>query len=175
MVDKVRLSPAETSPTRKNIANFRQNKLHHIVADLAYRVCNENKIYEVLLGRGVFKWFAVRRDLIRLKNRWKEEIIRISNILTDTKIEQYYDGDGHVDYANYMKDKYYFKGYRAALEECRRDIRALCHSDRWQSPDNDQEASRWLAQRTVNQASIGIGATIPTHTPPNAEDVAKTA
>lgn len=114
-----------------SIWNCRQNKPSHIVRDLKSYV-DPDTVYETLLRRGVFKWLAVRRELIRLKEEWKERL-KIADV--DCQIARRSD-DRY--YAAYMK------GYRQALRECRQEVRALCHSPRWQVPDHDREAQRWL-------------------------------
>ena len=121
---------------RSNIWNFAQNKPSLVVDDLiemlghtelGYHMDQEyekglkSNLYSVLLKRGVFKWLAVRRDLIKLKNAWKQEIVGLQGRKTE-----------------------YQKGYLKALEKCRADVRALCHSDRWRAPDNDRRAQKWL-------------------------------
>ena len=98
----------------KNIWNFAQNKPSLVVKDIIalYPEVNPDDIYEILLRRGVFKWLSVRRDLIKLKNIWKEEITKLNR--RKTKEE---------------------KGYYKALIKCRKEIRSFCHSDRWRAPD----------------------------------------
>lgn len=76
---------------------------------------------------GVFKWLAVRRDLIHAKDKWRDKI-------TATLAS----GD--------QQRLYYLRGYLRALEECREEIRRMCHSPRWRAPDNDPAAARWLWQ-----------------------------
>lgn len=110
---------------KTTIWNFAQNKPSLIVQDITNRYPNvsSNFIYEVLLKRGVFKWLSVRRDLIKLKDIWKNEI-RILNRKKNQKE----------------------KGYYKALLKCRRCVRQLCHSDRWVAPDFDQKAIRFLTK-----------------------------
>lgn len=117
--------------TRANIWNWKQNKPTQVVRDLEPYV-EPWKVYEILLQRGVFKWLAVRRDIIRLKNEWKERLK-----MADIEFKEAKEDDAPYHTA-------YMKGYRQALWECRQEVRALCHSQRWQAPDNDREAQRWL-------------------------------
>jgi hypothetical protein len=112
----------------KTIWAERQNKPTLIVRDLAPYV-EADKVYEVLLRRGVFKWLSARRKLIKLKNIWCD---RITQSIVDQK-------------ASY--NKAYYRGYRKALEECRAEVRAICHGERWEAPDFDTEAQRWLTAR----------------------------
>ena len=111
-------------PTRKNIWEFKQNKPSLIVKDIIEKYPNVDSdfIYEVLLKRGVFKWLAVRRDLIKLKDEMRNEITRLCNI----------------------KKTYKEKGYLSAIIEYRQKIRKLCHSDRWRAPDFDEKANQYL-------------------------------
>jgi hypothetical protein len=112
----------------KNIWLERQNKVTYVVRDLA-DYAPEDVVYESLLRRGVFKWLAVRRDLIKAKDLWKA---RIRQSLVDQK------------HAKHGHEVWYQRGYRRALEECRAEVRAMCHSQRWRAPDFDGHAWHWL-------------------------------
>ena len=125
----------------KTIWNERQNKPTLVVRD----ICNhlwvesgvvfahlESDIYEILLRRGVFKWLFVRRQIIKLKNAWRD---RLTVCYNQPKTTSAYDTG-------------YKRGYQKALEECRAEVRALCHSDRWVCPDNDSQANKWLDKRS---------------------------
>lgn len=105
------------------IWNFAQNKPSLVVKDIVekYPDIDPSFIYQVLLQRGVFKWLSVRRDLIKLKNKWKNEIT-ILNRKKDQKE----------------------KGYYKALLKCRKQLRQLCHSSRWVAPDFDRKSIRFL-------------------------------
>lgn len=119
-------------PRRATIWMERQNKPSLVVKDLAPLLApgvSRNAIYESLLRRGVFKWLAVRRDLIRLKNLWKTRV-------TESIARQKADPA--------VRSRDYERGYRDCLQVCRAEIRALCHSPRWQAPDHDPQAVRWL-------------------------------
>jgi hypothetical protein len=109
--------------TPKNIWNERQNKPSLIVKDIKniYPDIDEYIIYEILLRRGVFKWLAVRRELIILKNEWKETIKSLNRKKTDKE-----------------------KGYLKAMENCRKQVRLLCHSERWQYPNFDSGSKIFL-------------------------------
>jgi len=39
---------------------------------------------------------------------------------------------------------WYCRGYAKAYEEVRKEVRDLCHSERWQAPDFDYEAQNFL-------------------------------
>lgn len=112
--------------SRKNIWGFAQNKPTLVVKDICekYPDVEPDFIYEVLLKRGVFKWLAVRRDLIKLKNIWK----------------------GEVRDLNRKKNKEE-KGYLKALLKCRAQVRKLCHSERWTAPDFDRQANIYLIKK----------------------------
>lgn len=109
------------------IWNFAQNKPSLVVKDIVekYPDVDPDFIYQVLLQRGVFKWLSVRRDLIKVKDLWKNEI-------------------RNLNYKKSQKEKGYYK----ALLKCRKHIRLLCHSDRWVAPDFDQKSIRFLAKLT---------------------------
>lgn len=110
------------SLNRSNIWNEAQNKVTYVVNDL-HKYVSEDIVYESLLRRGVFKWLSVRRHLIKLKNKWKTDICGLQKKKTE-----------------------YEKGYLAALEKCRQEVRELCHSDRWTAPDYDGKACKWLKE-----------------------------
>lgn len=98
-----------------NWQHFRQNHPELIIRDLADHV-NPELTRFILKKRGVNKWFAVRRLLIQLKDRWK-------NRITELEISLY----------NNTKSKHsreWNKGYLQALRECRQQVRSLCHSPR---------------------------------------------
>lgn len=117
----------------KTIWGERQNTPTLVVRDLA-AFAPADVVYESLLRRGVFKWLTVRRNLIRLKDSWKDEIRSLNRKKSDWE-----------------------KGYLAALERCRGEVRSLCHSERWAVPDNDRHAARWLAERGLPPTSDGSG------------------
>jgi len=124
-------------PTPENIWNFEQNKPSLIVKDITekYPEVDPDFIYEVLLKRGIFKWLAVRRDLIKLKNIWRDEITELRDILTQAKKD---------------RESYKFKKESGAIKiltRCRQDIRKLCHSERWRAPDFDRKANKFLDER----------------------------
>lgn len=89
---------------------------------------------KILMARGVFKWFAVRRKLIKQKDIWKREISELLTDLADAKQQ---------------KDHYkvqFIRGKLSVLIRCREEIRELCHSERWSSPDFDQDALKILEE-----------------------------
>jgi len=113
--------------TPNGIWNIRQNKPVLIARDLERFGVPRDTTFRILLGRGVFKWLAVRRDLIRLKNVWKARCTWAYGAQREQKTE-------------------WRKGYIAAYEEARREVRALCHSERFRAPDFDREANEFLRE-----------------------------
>jgi hypothetical protein len=114
--------------TPENIWNYKQNKPTLVVKDLEC-YAPADVIYFSLLTRGVFKWLSARRKIIRLKDDIKAKIV---NSFQEQKESTSYGR------------KMYIKGYRKALEECRKEIREICHSPRWQAPDFDSQAQKYL-------------------------------
>lgn len=115
---------------KSTIWNEKQNKPTYIVRDLAQYV-DADTVYEVLLRRGVFKWLTARRKLIKLKNTWCKRV-------TESIARQKALSGNAVAYE---------RGYRKAIEECRAEVRAICHGERWEAPDFDRDAMRWLNVR----------------------------
>lgn len=106
-----------------NIWQEKQNKPSLIVEDIIkiYPNVDPSIVYEILLRRGVFKWFSVRRELIKFKDNLKQKTRELNR--KKTKEE---------------------KGYLKAIELCRKVIRKLCHSTRWKAPDFDSKANEFL-------------------------------
>ena len=129
--------PYENYLTKERIWCIRQNKPSLVAKDLE-TFCGVNRkiAHNILLARGVYKWLSVRRDIIKLKNIWKS---RITSILSDIRILKKENNVYQLGYA---------RGYLKAYEECRKEIRELCHSDRWKAPDFDKEAQKHLQSFT---------------------------
>ena len=110
--------------SKKTIWNYKQNKPSLIVKDITDKypdICPDF-LYSILLKRGVFKWLSVRRDLIRLKEEWRNIVRELCE-----------------------KEKTHKEiGYLKAMEDCRKRVRKLCHSDRWRAPDFDRKANEYL-------------------------------
>jgi hypothetical protein len=119
---------------RSNIWMIEQNKPSLVADDLVIYDVPRNVVHTILLARGVYKWLSVRRKLIKLKDGWKTRVSIESEEIKKAKK----DGGGY--------EFWYHKGYLKALEDCRRDVRELCHSDRWQAPDFDEESRRFLEE-----------------------------
>lgn len=139
--------------TPKSIWNMAQNRPTLIVRDLAWRVCREGEIYQVLLNRGVFKWFSVRRKLIKYKYKLLDMLKACEQEREEIKLAaQSYDDE--LTPEEHMR-LMYLKGYKAAIVRVRGDLRELFHDERWQAPDNDEKARRWLrAQEEDLKAKI---------------------
>ena len=119
----------------KSIWNCAQNKPSLVVDDLSM-IADADTIYETLLRRGIFKWLAVRRDLIRFKDSIKAELRTSYPKLGELKKSD--------------KDYWILRGRVGALEEVRANIRLMTHSERWRVPDNDSRAQTWFSKRTLD-------------------------
>jgi len=115
----------------------KQNKPTLIVRDLSPFVAPE-LVYATLMRRGVFKWLAVRQQLIRLKDEWRREITAAQAEIKAAK------QDGCVGELQYARGKL------AALIQCREAVRRLCHSPRWQVQTNDSAAAEWMREKENN-------------------------
>ncbi len=122
----------------KSIWSWAQNKPALIAADLEDHGVAREVTMLILLQRGVFKWFAVRRDLIRLKNAWRDRLTAC-----------YQEAGGLPRHAPHLV---WLAGYTAALQEARAALRGLCHSERWRAPDNDRAAQKFLADLAAPDA-----------------------
>lgn len=133
--------------TPKNIWNFAQNKPSLIVTDICdkYPDVDPDFIYEVLLRRGAMKWFAVRRQLIKLK----DDLRKMDTALCLKKNKRKHK-TGIVEM---IEDR----GSHKMLIFIKEAIRKLCHSDRWQCPDFDRRANNWLKDKEkqiLNQVKV---------------------
>jgi len=119
-----------------DINNAKQNRPSLICADLLEKHgVPETSTAAVLMNRGVYKWFAVRRDIIRLKTVWKHQVCCY-----------------HVHIKQLRRGSTERREAAAALrtlELCRKQLRELCHSPRWQFPDNDPKGRRLIEQSDV--------------------------
>lgn len=114
--------------TRDNIWTYPQNRPSQIIADFErlFGVPRESTAL-ILMARGVCKWLAARRDVIRLKDVWKS---RVTAIIDD------------IHTAKRLRDReqlLYLRGYLKAHEECRAELLDICHSERWRLPDHDEK------------------------------------
>ena len=118
--------------TPELIWNIEQNKPSLVAKDLQAFGVPSKITHSILLARGVYKWLSVRRQLIKLKNVWKTRISETLAKLKEAKRER----NGY--------EVGYLRGYLKAYEECRAEVRTLCHSKRWQAPDFDRQAQAHL-------------------------------
>jgi len=125
----------------KTIWNEKQNKPSYIADDLEPFV-DRDIVYEILLRRGVFKWLAARRDIIKLKDELKARVIATISMIRVAK--RYHDRD----------ELFYLRGYLKALEDCRAEIRVICHSERWRAPDFDRRAQEYLNKRNDSEMAL---------------------
>ena len=100
-----------------DINNARQNHPELVIADLSPFVAPA-QVRAVLKERGINKWLRVRRLLIQLKARWKDD----AKALQIAKREARKRGD--------LREYWKLVGYVEALTDCRQQVRALCHSPR---------------------------------------------
>lgn len=119
--------------TKSMIWNIKQNKPSLIADDFEKIGIHRDFTHSVLLARGVYKWLSVRRLLIKTKNNW---LIEINKTLSELKINK------RIPNNQYRIG--YLRGYLKAYENCRYDVRELCHSERWQAPDFDRESIEFL-------------------------------
>jgi len=115
------LNPQEVRPS--NIWNYKQNHTKLIIRDLEYYGVPPEITANILMARGVYKWFACRKDIIQLKNDIKKRIREIH--------QQRETIAGTVEW--HTK-----KGELKALESVRKSIREICHSQRWRFQDDHE-------------------------------------
>ena len=104
--------------SRSKIENFKQNHPRYVVRDLASYGMPPEITHRSLMARGVYKWFGVRRLLIKLKNTWRDRVNETLNHL--------HNRDG-----THTRD--WYRGYLQGITECRKEVRQLCHMPRWQT------------------------------------------
>ena len=117
------LSPASVSPS--NIWEYRQNRPSLIIKDMRELGIKETTTAKVLMARGVYKWFACRRDIIKLKDNIRDELARNYRAVERKEVRRG------------TKEYHRLRGYTMALEVIRAHLRKICHSERWRFPDND--------------------------------------
>ncbi len=122
----------------RTIDEERQNKPTLIVRDLLRYGITTDAAYEILLRRGVFKWFAVRRGLIRLKDAWRDDITRVMELLRYARAYRRFYGGG----SDYCIG--YWRGYLKAAQTYRGEVSALRHSPRMRVQDDDKLARKWF-------------------------------
>jgi len=119
--------------TPEGIWNFAQNKPTLVAKDFEELGVPREKSYSILLARGVFKWLAARRDIIKLKNIWRDELSILYIQAQNQK--------GTPEHREMV-------GRIKAMEMCRKQVRAICHSERWRAPDFDRGAKKFLEKNS---------------------------
>lgn len=109
-------------PDEKNIWNFRQNMPELIVRDLEkylrLNIDQKEVVRQILLARGVNKWFKVRRDLIAYKKKVRKAIKALNEVKLQHKKER--------KITAYVMEREVVK----TLEKVRCTLKTLCSSDR---------------------------------------------
>lgn len=131
--------------TPKTIGGFRQNHPELIVRDLKELLGlgdgGVEIVRNVLMARGVNKWFKVRRDLISYKHALKDEVKRVVSELSGNGLS---GGERRL-----RKERLHaIEGVRAALRE-------LCNTPRWQEWPVDRPISTGLRVMTRTWKSGG--------------------
>ena len=156
MPAKDNLDPLHASPD--NIWQYAQNKPTLIATDLLKYGVPTKVTYSVLLARGVFKWLSIRRQIIKLKDVWKNRITELQKQISDLKKQPNRTNKEKRTLAN-------MQGQVKAYETCRAEVRTLCHSARWTFPDFDADARNFLlykqhmhsASKKENKTNGAIG------------------
>lgn len=137
---KNNIEPHVSEVCQENIWMYRQNKPTLVARDLHKCGVPYDATYAILLARGVFKWLAARRDLIKLKNVWRRRVKACYGILTIGGMSPYETGR--------------MRGYLKAVEECRKEVRAICHAERWTAPDYDKGAADFLKRLEKEKGTL---------------------
>lgn len=131
--------PYQDKLNQKDIWCIAQNKPSLVAEDFESLGIDKNITYSILLARGIFKWLACRRDIIRLKDDIKTEVKQSLSCITYLKQQIKNTGKQQYHY-----DLHYMRGYLKAKEEDRYRIRRICHSERFRCPDFDKNANEFL-------------------------------
>lgn len=119
----------------KTIWSEKQNKVSLIADDLEWYAARGD-VYEVLLKRGVFKAFAMWRQLVTLSAALRHQSSAVQKCIVDGKAL------GRADIMHYNR------GYLQAVEDMRLAVAKILDGERWTVQDNDSRAWAWLVQRT---------------------------
>ena len=126
--------------TPENIWQYRQNHPKLVLEDCMRHGFTKEQIEVVkqsMLVRGVNKWLKVRRDIIAYKKRL-DKLIAVSDRLAKHAKEvmtKYYCYPGDRNYPIYLQALIQYqtnKKIRLRLIAIRKDLKALCMTDRWQ-------------------------------------------
>lgn len=119
-----------------NIWNLAQNKPSLILDDLRRIGVDNEDAATILIARGVTKWLACHRDIIKLKDVIKKELSSL------------YEQIGNRSILRGTDEYLIAKGRMKALEEVRASLRGICHSPRLRSPDNDTRFNKIFTSLT---------------------------
>jgi len=113
---------------------MRQNHPELVVRDIVAMLggdmlFNEGDVRRILKNRGINKWLHVRRMLIELKHRWKEQINKLEDEKLLLKTYARLSSNPSLKH-KYLKKAHKLTGYVEALKDMRQQVRALCHSPR---------------------------------------------
>jgi len=154
--------------SREQINSVKQNKTRLIVDDVVNflktyepggaEVDEEKireKIQEILLARGVYKWMAVRRDLIKFLDVLKsvEHLALISLIVKKGFAK---GGVGGKKYAIYRHES---RGFLKAVRVIKKSLRDMTRSARLRAPDNDRDAQALVSKivmRGINEEKFHL-------------------
>lgn len=114
--------------------------LSYIIHDLEEFGVPNNVVHDILIARGVYKAFSVRRRLIRMQQTILNRIIYLKGERKQITNKHGNSSSTRIDYVRIGGEIY-------ACETIYNELRALCHSGRWQAPDNDKEAVDYLLSR----------------------------
>jgi len=145
---------------RISIDHFRQNKPSYVVKDIveyfskAYALLigreTNDAVWSILLARGVLKWMSSRRALIAIKLMLRARIrdhqqeIKTKKLCLKEPKHMWPKGSNITSY-----HLGHLRGSLASTELIYRYIRRICHSTRWQVPDNDLRSTPfWIAQHS---------------------------
>jgi hypothetical protein len=132
------MSPLKVTPITIN--NFKQNKPSLIAMDLQEHFnVPPDATWRILLARGVCKWMAVRKLLIRYKHELKQDIRSAqARIAACKKMKK------HQELA-------WARGYLAATVSHKKRLRALFRSRRWFT--NDCGQPDWIKDELLRSFS----------------------
>lgn len=118
--------------SRETVWTYQQNRPSLLMKDFEKLGIPKKTTLRILLARGVCKWLAARRDIIKLKDQWLVDVRLAMTRLRDHKRRQH----NQKDRASLM----WWRGYLYAMSKCRQEVREICHSERWRVPDFDGPA-----------------------------------
>ncbi len=153
-----------TDLDRTSIDHFRQNKPSYVVNDIL-KYFSENfglvlgrdthdAVWSILLARGVLKWMSSRRALITIKLMLRARIRdHQQQIQQKKKVLSKIDNMNRRSMARYGQATAYhlgrLRGSLASTELIYKQIRKICHSMRWQVPDNDLRSTPfWISEHS---------------------------